>query len=131
MKNLAYTCATLVLACAPLAASAQDKNELTKLYATCMDKTGSTTEGMIGCIGAELKRQDTRLNTAYKAVMADLSPARKTQLQEAQRAWIKFRDANCAFYFDPEGGSLARVSANDCMMSSTAARARELEGFKS
>lgn len=130
MKNLTFACAAFVFACAPLAASAQDKNDFTKLYATCMDKTGTTTVGMIDCIGAELKRQDTRLNNAYKVVMADLSPARKTQLQEAQRAWIKFRDANCAFYFDPDGGSLARVNANDCMMTSTAARAKELEGFK-
>ncbi|MGB0126460.1 MAG: lysozyme inhibitor LprI family protein [Rhodocyclaceae bacterium] len=50
-------------------------------------------------------------------------------MQEAQRAWIKFRDANCDFYYDPEGGSLARVSANDCMMSSTARRAKELESL--
>ena len=74
---------------------------------------------------AETKRQDAQLNKAYKALMADLSPARKTQLQEAQRAWIKYRDANCGFYYDPDGGTLARVSANDCVMTSTAERARE------
>jgi uncharacterized protein YecT (DUF1311 family) len=55
---------------------------------------------------------------------------RKTQLLEAQRAWIKFRDVNCSFYLDPDGGTLARVSANDCVMTTTASRAVELEQFK-
>ena len=33
------------------------------------------------------------------------------QLLEAQRAWIKFRDTNCDFYYDPDGGTMARVRA--------------------
>ena len=61
--------------------------------------------------------------------MADLNPERKKQLQAVQRAWLKYRDGNCSFYDDPDGGTLARVSANNCMMTSTASRARELEGF--
>ena len=119
----------LPMVCVPYAACAQDIG-LSKQHTACMDKTGGTTAGMIECITAETKRQDLRLNKAYKAVMADLSPERKKQLQESQRAWIKFRDANCGFYDDPDGGSLARVSANDCMVTSTAARARELETFR-
>ena len=95
-----------------------------------MEKPDSTTIGMIDCITAENKRQDGRLNIAYKALMAELSSARKTQLLEAQRAWIKFRDANCGFYFDPEGGTIARVNANLCVMTTTTHRAVELEQFK-
>ena len=120
---------TLLMACAPYAASAQDAG-LSKQHAACMDTSGGTTMGMIECITAETQRQDARLNKAYKAVMADLSPARKKQLLEAQRAWLKFRDANCAFYDDPDGGTLARVNANDCVMTATATRASELERFK-
>jgi uncharacterized protein YecT (DUF1311 family) len=46
-----------------------------------------------------------------------------------QRAWLKFRDANCAFYDDPDGGTLARVLSNECMMTQTAQRAQELEAM--
>lgn len=120
---------TLLMACAPYAAIAQDAG-LSKQHAACMDKSGGTTMGMIECITTETQRQDARLNKAYKAVMADLSPARKKQLLEAQRAWLKFRDANCSFYDDRDGGTLARVNANDCMMTATAERARELERFR-
>ena len=86
------------------------------------------TIGMIECIVAETSRQDARLNRVYKKAMGALeSPERKKQLQTAQRAWIKFRDANCDFYYDPDGGSMARVSANQCMLTSTANRAQEIE----
>ena len=109
-------------------ASAEDTH-LTKQYSSCIDKAGGITANMLDCMWAETKRQDARLNQAYKDVMARLSPERKKQLQEAQRAWIKYRDANCRFYADPDGGSIATVNSNDCFMSATASRAKELEGF--
>jgi uncharacterized protein YecT (DUF1311 family) len=103
---------------------------LSKQFSTCMDKSGGITAEMLNCIGAETKRQDARLNKAYKEVMAHLSPERKKQLLAAQRAWITFRDANSSFYADPEGGTMATVNASDNFMSATASRAMELEGFK-
>ena len=112
----------------PLAVHAQEIN-LTKQFSVCMDKADGVTQNMVECIDAEIKRQDARLNKAYKALVADLNPERKKQLLEAQRAWLKFRDTNCAFYFDPEGGTIARVQAVDCMMTMTASRAKELENF--
>ena len=62
--------------------------------------------------------------------MAEVPSPRKKQLQEAQRSWINYRDANCAFYDDPDGGTLARVNANSCMMTATADRANELERLR-
>jgi len=107
-------------------ASAEDIG-LTKQFSTCMDKSNGVTANMLDCIGDETKRQDTRINKAYRSLMDQLSPERQKQLQTAQRAWLSFRDANCNFYADPDGGSLARVSASDCFMSATASRSKELE----
>jgi hypothetical protein len=56
-----------------------------------------------------------------------VSAQRKKQLQLAQDAWVAYRDENCEFYYDPDGGTIAAVNANDCFMSATAARAKELE----
>lgn len=130
MKTITLSLAWALAAAAtmPLAVHAQEIN-LTKQFSVCMDKAEGVTQNMVECIDAEIKRQDARLNKAYKAVMADLNPERKKQLLEAQRAWLKFRDTNCAFYFDPEGGTIARVQAVDCMMTMTASRAKELENF--
>ena len=108
--------------------SAQDVG-FTKQFSSCMDRANGVTINMLDCIDAETKRQDMRLNKAYKNVVSELSSERKKQLQTAQRAWISYRDANCQFYADPEGGSLARVSASDCLMSMTASRSKELEGM--
>ena len=121
--SLAWALAATTL---PLAAQAQEA-KLTKQFSVCMDKSEGVTQHMVECIDAEIKRQDARLNKAYKALVADLNPERKKQLLEAQRAWLKFRDTNCAFYFDSEGGTIARVQAVDCMMTMTANRATELE----
>ncbi|WP_027994660.1 lysozyme inhibitor LprI family protein [Simplicispira psychrophila] len=128
MNAITTYCTAVVLACASLTASAQDA-ALSPQYATCMDQSGGVTVGMIDCTTAETSRQDARLNRAYKTAMAAQSPERRKQLQTAQRAWIKFRDANCDFYNDPDGGSMARVSANQCMLTSTANRAQEIEKF--
>ena len=124
-------CAALVLACAPGAASAQnsDGGLLSPQYNACMDRFSNNNNDMVRCITGEAKRQDTRLNAAYQAAMGMQSPERKKQLQAAQRLWVQFRDANCGFYNDPDGGTLARLAANDCVMTSTAQRAKELEGF--
>lgn len=124
--SLAWTLAAATTM--PLAVHAQEIN-LTKQFSVCMDKADGVTQHMVECIDAEIKRQDARLNKAYKAVVADLNPERKKQLLEAQRAWLKFRDTNCAFYYDPDGGTIARVQAVDCLMTMTASRAKELENF--
>jgi len=93
-----------------------------------MNKVVSTTD-VVECIGVEHKAQDRNLNAAYKALMGSLSSERQKQLRTAQRAWITYRDANCDFYFDPDGGTIARLQANECVLSMTAQRAAELQAF--
>ena len=102
------------------------EREMTQEYSTCLGKSNGVTIEMINCMLAETRRQDARLNENYKRLISKLPTVRKTALVEAQRAWIKFRDANCGFYADPEGGSAARVSANECFLNAIADRAKEL-----
>jgi uncharacterized protein YecT (DUF1311 family) len=106
-------------------AGAADR-EFSKDFDGCMDKAGGVTPAMIDCMSAELKRQDGLLNENYRKLMASLSTKRKKALQEAQRAWLKFRDTNCDFYYDPDGGTAARVDANECLLNATTDRAKEL-----
>lgn len=99
----------------------------TPRYAACMERSGGVTMDMLNCISDELSLQDARLNDAYKTLRSQLSAPRKEELQGVQRLWIRYRDANCSFYHDPEGGTLHRVMANECMLRETAERATELE----
>ncbi|NNH77646.1 DUF1311 domain-containing protein [Acinetobacter sp. ANC 5380] len=104
--------------------------DLSRQYSNCMDRSGGVTVNMLDCIAAETSRQDTRLNNAYKRTMAALNASRKKQLQEVQRLWIRYRDVNCDFYADPDGGTIAAVNSNSCYMEATAARATELENLR-
>jgi len=98
-------------------------------FDTCMDKAGGVTVNMLNCIGAETQRQDKKLNTMYQNVMKSLSGENKERLKKAQQAWIKYRDANCDFYHDPDGGTMASILGANCVMDMTTQRAKELEGF--
>jgi len=116
----------LVLSTPALAAADSD---MTQEYLTCMDKSQGVTPEMIDCMSAETARQDARLNENYKRLMSKVSAKRKKTLLEAQRAWIKFRDVNCSFYYDPDGGTAARLAGSDCFLQATADRAKELKNL--
>src|SRR5262249_15707971 len=102
------------------------QREMTQEYSSCLGKSNGVTIEMINCMLAETRRQDARLNENYKRLISKLPTERKNGLVEAQRAWIKFRDANCGCYADPERGSAARVTGNECFLNATADRAKEL-----
>ncbi|WP_180040422.1 MULTISPECIES: lysozyme inhibitor LprI family protein [unclassified Acinetobacter] len=123
-----FICALMVVLGFIQMAQAEDRS-LSKHFTACMDKAGGVTASMVECTAAETKRQDIRLNEAYKNLMNTLSATRKKELQNTQRLWMKYRDANCNFYYDPNGGSIVRVTSAGCFMDMTAERANELENF--
>lgn len=123
-----FICALMVVLGFIQMAQAEDRS-LSKQFIACMDKAGGVTASMVECTAAETKRQDIRLNEAYKNLMNTLSATRKKELQNTQRLWMKYRDANCNFYYDPNGGSIVRVTSAGCFMDMTTERANELENF--
>lgn len=118
---------TLTLAFLSCSVSAETTN-YSQRYDACMNNAG-TTVAMQNCIAEEYTSQDARLNQAYKKLTAALSTSRKKELQAAQRLWIQYRDANCQFYADPDGGSIATINAASCTLQMTTQRAQELENF--
>lgn len=98
-------------------------------YDRCIDTAGGVTSSMVECIGAEIKRHDGRLNAQYKAAMATLQEPQKGLLLDAQRQWLKYRDANCMFYAQLSGGTMDRINSSSCVLDATARRADELEAI--
>ena len=76
------------------------------------DCTGSTPE-MVDCLNAQRAHWDKELTIAYQALMKSAGPVQHDKLREAERAWIKYRDANCGYYAAGEG-TIARVNAAAC-----------------
>lgn len=91
-----------------------------------MDGTAGVMPDMIDCADSEAKRQDTRLNAAYKAAMS--TTPEKDALRSRQRQWLKTRDAACPL--DRDGGQNAALVQLDCIARVTAFRASELESLK-
>ncbi|MDB5587322.1 MAG: hypothetical protein JWP26_2292 [Devosia sp.] len=94
----------------------------------CQDVPGGdSTQGMTACNQREQAWWDQYLNSNYADLQASLEPAVFDSLKTAQRAWLKFRDADCAFADALwQGGTIRSVMASACMMNATATRAVEL-----
>lgn len=117
--------ATVLLA-AP-AVQAQGQRPLTPME-RC-DRAGGPTIEIMSCVATYADKQDVRLNRAYQAAMGRLKTSReKILLRNAQRAWIRDRDAECRAYLDEaEYGRQGGIEAQACILDWTEARADELE----
>ncbi|SPA25162.1 conserved hypothetical protein, DUF1311 [Cupriavidus taiwanensis] len=122
--------AGLTVAALPVAAAENGTQNggLSADYERCMDKAVSTAD-MLNCAALESRVQDTALNRAYQSLLRRLEAPRTGQLRVAQRAWLEYRQANCAYVSNPAGGSAARVAGASCLLEMTAARVRELRDF--
>jgi uncharacterized protein YecT (DUF1311 family) len=81
------------------------------------------------CAGANYEAADAALNKLYRQQMAEeADSATKQRLTEAERAWIAYRDKECAYQVGPqqEGGSIWPMEMSNCLEQMTAARIREL-----
>ncbi len=123
MRCLAVLCAVVF----SLHASAEDKYSAE--YDACVEKSEGITSNLNDCNNKELALQNARLNESYKAAMGALSDEQKTQLRDAQRLWVKYRDANCFMYYKFSGGTMDQINGAGCMLTMTIDRTGELKWF--
>ena len=127
-----------VLAVAGAPSAAQESPVQKKCYARLQGSGDALRAGMIECDRRQLRRLDGWLIRAYKIVMADPSrlgginanPDRETlrkELRSAQRAWIRFRDAECRWAAAVHArGPEAELAEVSCLVRVTRARAARL-----
>lgn len=83
------------------------------------------------CASQDYEREDARLNEVYKRLMAEMDKQGKDYLRDAQRAWIPFRDKNCAVHGDrARGGTAQPLLVVSCLAEMTSVRADELEALE-
>lgn len=76
---------------------------------------------------ARSKAADRALNVQYQSTMAALTPATRTRLRSAQRAWISFRDLECKFQSaGVQGGSVYPMIHAQCVERLTRERTSQL-----
>jgi uncharacterized protein YecT (DUF1311 family) len=93
------------------------------------------------CAQQDFQRADAELNKVYAEALAhargqnqalrdnyEKAPDSEALLRKAQRAWVVFRDANCAVEYQIYyGGSHASLAYSLCQVSMTKARTAELK----
>ncbi len=86
-----------------------------------------TQHDMNVCAAQELARADRVLNERYQELAGSMPPVQLELLRTAQRAWIRFRDAECAYQASAfEGGSMQPMVRSSCLARLTEKRAAEL-----
>ena len=100
---------------------AERKGVLRDSYALCIEQSGGVTPAMQDCIAEESDHQEARLESAYVALVAQ-----EASLEAEQASWLVTRDDACAWDAEDEGQG-QRLEANECQLTMTAERARELE----
>lgn len=86
-----------------------------------------TTRDMVECQAMDHQAADDELNIAYQDARADQDQTGRIVLRDAQRAWIKYRDAECNRHADfARGGTIASTIKLSCLTEMTLQRTREL-----
>jgi uncharacterized protein YecT (DUF1311 family) len=98
-----------------------------KEYKDCIGGSAKSDHDLAGCESDEYDRLDKVLNTTYRGLLPKLEADRRTLLQDSERAWVSFRDAQC-FYEKSrdEGGTLETAAYYSCLRQMTADRIKEL-----
>lgn len=103
-------------------------------------KAPQTQADMTICAGKDYDKADKQLNVEYQKLRKLLSERDKAAdadgkgatdaLVTAQRAWVAFRDANCALAgFQARGGSMEPMLISACLADMSGKRAEELKSL--
>ena len=126
MKHLELCC-LLVLASASVSAGTTS-DELRKKQVACGEL--SSYPHIAGCYQSLLIEGDTALNKEYVELFGYLTGTNRKNLVDAQRKWVKFRDADCLFS-DPrkEDDSITSANKAACLADRTIERVKHLEDY--
>jgi uncharacterized protein YecT (DUF1311 family) len=87
-----------------------------------------TTSEMERRTAAELEAARTEMETAYRKYLAEMPEPSRPLLEQAQRAWLGYRDANCKAAGSLfEGGSMQALAIVAYRLRMTKDRAAELQ----
>jgi uncharacterized protein YecT (DUF1311 family) len=120
----------IALAAMMMLSAAGARGEDTQLYPVTDCGKFTTQMDLNKCAVDNLKSADKALNSTYQALNAKQDSATsKQRLKAAQRAWIAFRDRECAFEVGPQegGGTIWPMENAGCLEGITATRIRKLK----
>jgi uncharacterized protein YecT (DUF1311 family) len=98
-------------------------------YDTCVD-ANTTNTAWAQCGADSIKREDDRLNAAWKKLSDLVSGQSKTDLLAEQRLWNTFKEASCKVYANGDWGREGEVlSFPACRAGVIAERTKALNSY--
>ena len=80
----------------------------------------STGAGATACFADALKKSDSQLNQVYRRVQRVVDGDELVKLKEAQRLWMRYRDANCEaeheFYSEGSAASIVKLACLEAVI---------------
>lgn len=124
IRFLPALAAVIFSAAAIAPASAQEQSP----YEQCLGKAQGG-PASLACAKAEIVRQEASLKAAEAKLAPMLDAAARPLFAAANEAWLKFRDAQCAWdRASAAKGENAEFAEIDCKVGITESRVGELEG---
>ncbi len=119
---------TILVSSTVYAVSESNSESMMLLYKECGNL--SSYRWLSGCFDNVYQESDELLNREYQSLIEYLGDDDEQNLKNAQRQWIKFRDADCLFN-DPrdDTNSIARANQYTCLASRTIERLKHLEQY--
>lgn len=103
-------------------------------FEQAMDKTEGITVDIRNVQAEAYRRWDKELNRVYSELLTTLKAPDKNRLKQAQRAWIKFQDAEVRWLWSEamygQGGTIAPVIVSDIGRDLLKQRVCELQRYK-
>ena len=87
----------------------------------------TNTVDVMSCLRTENTHIEARLSATYKAILDKLSHNERDGLLQAQRLWVRFKNADCtAVMKRDEGGTIAGIVWQSCINEKAQRREAEL-----
>jgi uncharacterized protein YecT (DUF1311 family) len=100
---------------------------VTKKPSDCM-ASATAQYDMDMCAGQDFRKADDALNALYRQMMPRYNAADQVMLRDAERKWLDYRDAECAFETNlSAGGTIHPMAETMCRTERTKARIKELQ----
>jgi uncharacterized protein YecT (DUF1311 family) len=93
------------------------------------DEGSMTSRQVIDCEAREQAVWNAILNDSFRRLLAKLDEDQQLKLRDMQRAWMAYRDKNCAFLYDYFQGTMANPMIAACTSRATGMQALYLLGF--
>jgi uncharacterized protein YecT (DUF1311 family) len=134
-RGTALCVALLICLCLPAyAGQSEEKRDPIDIWLEKAMEKDSSTHGMRAAIREAARKWDAEMNRVYGRLMKRLKGPKRDALQKAQRAWLKFRDAETAASFEiigrQEGTMWLLVSEGHCL-EIVKRRTLQLRGYES